>query len=65
MLLDGASDHGVIEALYLRDPEDNGVELYWYLNETDGQARAGELAMHTRLLDLDSLHAEPELDRQP
>ena len=27
--LDGASDHGVSEALYLRDPDDNGVELYW------------------------------------
>ena len=27
--LEGASDHGVSEALYLRDPDDNGVELYW------------------------------------
>ncbi|MBD0291747.1 MAG: glyoxalase, partial [Thermoleophilia bacterium] len=27
--LDGASDHGVSEALYLRDPDGNGVELYW------------------------------------
>ena len=27
--LDGASDHGVSEALYLRDPDENGVELYW------------------------------------
>src|ERR1700747_896774 len=27
--LDGASDHGVSEALYLRDPDDNGIELYW------------------------------------
>src|ERR1700682_1705484 len=27
--LDGASDHGVSEALYLRDPDQNGVELYW------------------------------------
>ena len=29
ILLEGASDHGVSEALYLRDPDDNGVELYW------------------------------------
>lgn len=29
ILLDGASDHGVSEAIYLRDPDDNGVELYW------------------------------------
>ena len=27
--LDGASDHGVSEAIYLRDPDGNGVELYW------------------------------------
>src|SRR5688572_33378300 len=29
IVLDGASDHGVSEAIYLRDPDDNGVELYW------------------------------------
>src|SRR5450432_3515781 len=60
--LDGASDHGVSEALYLRDPDQNGVELYcdrpvdeWPL------APSGELTMFTAPLDLDALLAEPEL----
>ena len=57
--LDGASDHGVSEALYLRDPDGNGVELscdrprdQWPRDET------GATAMFTRLLDLDGLLAE-------
>jgi len=57
--LDGASDHGVSEALYLRDPDDNGVELYW--DRPPGQwprTAAGELAMFTRHLDLDNLLKE-------
>ncbi len=58
--LDGASDHGVSEALYLRDPEENGVELYWDRPEAlwprDAQ---GAIAMHTRRLDLQGLLAEP------
>ena len=36
--LDGASDHGVSEALYLRDPDENGVELYWDRPERNGRA---------------------------
>jgi catechol 2,3-dioxygenase len=59
--LDGASDHGVSEALYLRDPDSNGVELYrdrlraeWPLNPD------GSLRMYTAPLDLDSLLREPE-----
>jgi catechol 2,3-dioxygenase len=54
--LDGASDHGVSEALYLRDPDGNGVELYWD-RPTDGWPRAedGSLAMFTRPLDLEAL----------
>ncbi len=54
--LDGASDHGVSEALYLSDPDRNGVELYWdrpaeqWPRETDGT-----LAMVTRRLDLEEL----------
>ena len=57
--LDGASDHGVSEALYLRDPDDNGVELYWD-RPKDSWPRGpkGQLAMFTRPLDLDSLLAE-------
>jgi len=54
--LDGASDHGVSEALYLRDPDGNGVELYWDRpQESWPRSADGKLAMHTRRLDLDSL----------
>jgi catechol 2,3-dioxygenase len=54
--LDGASDHGVSEALYLRDPDDNGVELYRDRPETEWPRTAdGTLAMFTRRLDLDDL----------
>jgi catechol 2,3-dioxygenase len=58
--LDGASDHGVSEALYLRDPDGNGVELYrdrpredWPRSE-DGEG----VSMFTRRLDLNGLLAE-------
>ncbi len=57
--LDGASDHGVSEALYLRDPDQNGVELYWDKPEAqwprDEDSRIG---MFTRRLDLNALRAE-------
>jgi catechol 2,3-dioxygenase len=54
--LDGASDHGVSEALYLRDPDQNGLELYWDRpKEQWPRAANGELQMFTRPLDLDSL----------
>ena len=54
--LDGASDHGVSEALYLRDPDGNGVELYWDRPEKEWPRTAeGHLAMHTRALDLPEL----------
>jgi catechol 2,3-dioxygenase len=57
--LDGASDHGVSEALYLRDPDDNGVELYWDRPRTLWPRDAnGQLAMYTRALDLQGLLAE-------
>src|SRR3954463_13065708 len=59
--LDGASDHGVSEALYLRDPDENGVELYWDRPEAAWPRTAeGELAMFTRPLDLQALlsHAD-------
>jgi catechol 2,3-dioxygenase len=59
--LDGASDHGVSEALYLRDPDENGVELYrdrprdeWPRDESGG------LTMYTMPLDLQSLLEEAE-----
>ncbi len=54
--LDGASDHGVSQALYLRDPDQNGVELYWDRPEADWpRTPTGELAMVTERLDLDAL----------
>jgi catechol 2,3-dioxygenase len=54
--LEGASDHGVSEALYLRDPDNNGVELYWDRpQEAWPRTADGGLAMYTRPLDLDSL----------
>ncbi len=57
--LDGASDHGVSEALYLRDPDGNGLELYRDRPEAEWpRTPEGELAMHTRRLDLRSLLAE-------
>jgi catechol 2,3-dioxygenase len=62
IVLDGASDHGVSEALYLSDPDRNGVELYWdrpadqWPRKTDGG-----LAMFNRRLDLDGLLGEAPL----
>src|SRR5690242_16397180 len=57
--LDGASDHGVSEALYLRDPDDNGVELYWDRPpEQWPHAADGSLAMYSRQLDLEGLLRE-------
>ncbi len=57
--LEGASDHGVSEALYLRDPDDNGVELYWDRPQEEWpRTSEGGLAMFTRPLDLDGLLKE-------
>jgi catechol 2,3-dioxygenase len=57
--LDGASDHGVSEALYLRDPDENGVELYWDRPPAEWPRDAkGELAMVTEPLDLAALLRE-------
>ncbi|MGZ5529072.1 MAG: VOC family protein, partial [Limisphaerales bacterium] len=57
--LEGASDHGVSEALYLRDPDNNGVELYWDRPQDQWPHDAqGNLQMFTKHLNLDSLLAE-------
>lgn len=57
--IDGASDHGVSEALYLRDPDDNGVELYWDRPQDEWpRTPEGGLSMVTRPLDVDGLLAE-------
>jgi len=54
--LDGAADHGVSEALYLRDPDNNGVELYWDRPKEQWPLDAeGNLSMYTRPLDLEEL----------
>jgi catechol 2,3-dioxygenase len=54
--LDGVADHGVSEALYLRDPDGNGVELYWDRpKEKWPRTENGKLQMFTRYLDLDDL----------
>jgi catechol 2,3-dioxygenase len=59
--LEGASDHGVSQALYLRDPDDNGVELYWDRPQAEWPRNAdGGLAMFTHRLDLADLLKEPE-----
>jgi len=59
--LTGAADHGVSEALYLNDPDGNGVELYWDRPREQWPRYAdGALAMYTRQLDLEGLLAEPE-----
>ena len=57
--LDGASDHGVSEALYLRDPDGNGIELYRDRPRDDWpRSSEGELLMVTRRLDLSGLLGE-------
>src|SRR3979411_3125105 len=54
--LDGAREPGVSEALYLRDPDENGVELYWDRpSEQWPRKEDGSLAMFTRRLDLEDL----------
>jgi catechol 2,3-dioxygenase len=56
--LEGASDHGVSEALYLQDPDRNGIELYWDRPESEWPRDAeGNLRMVTKPLDLNDLLA--------
>ncbi len=57
--IEGASDHGVSHAIYLRDPDQNGVEIYCDLPRDRWPKDAdGELVMYTRPLDLEKLMAE-------
>ena len=59
--LDGAADHGVSEALYLHDPDLNGVELYWDRPEPEWpRDPSGNLTMYTHPLDLKGLLAAHE-----
>jgi catechol 2,3-dioxygenase len=60
--LDGAADHGVSQALYLRDPDGNGVELYWDRPQDQWpRNERGELQMFTHPLDLRDLLSEPPI----
>jgi catechol 2,3-dioxygenase len=64
--LTGAADHGVSEALYLNDPDGNGVELYWDRPPSQWpRTPDGTLAMYTRPLDLQSLLGEPAASGVP
>jgi len=64
--LEGAADHGVSEALYLRDPDGNGVELYRDRPESEWPRNAdGSLTMYTRRLDLEDLLAEATAGSEP
>jgi catechol 2,3-dioxygenase len=54
----GASDHGVSEAIYLSDPDGNGIELYWDRPREEWPHKEGELEMYTKPLDLQGLLAE-------
>jgi len=57
--LEGAADHGVSESIYLRDPDDNGVELYCDKpKELWPRDARGHLSMYTRMLDLNKLLSE-------
>jgi catechol 2,3-dioxygenase len=57
--LAGASDHGVSEALYLSDPDGNGIELYWDRpKELWPRDATGQIEMFTQRLDLENLLAE-------
>jgi catechol 2,3-dioxygenase len=59
--LDGAADHGVSEALYLHDPDGNGIELYWDRPKDQWPRKPdGSIEMYTRRLDLQSLLREAE-----
>ncbi len=54
--ISGVSDHGVSEAIYLRDPDNNGIELYWDKPREDWPKKEnGELEMYTKPLDIQSL----------
>ena len=57
--ISGASDHGVSEAIYLNDPDQNGVELYWDRPRKEwSQKEDGSIELFTRQLDVDGLLAE-------
>ena len=56
--IDGASDHGTHEAIYLHDPDHNGIELAWDRDPSEWPRREGELSFTRRPLDFGGLMAE-------
>jgi len=61
--IDGASDHGVSEAIYLRDPDENGVELYWDRPKDEWPTDPdGKLTMFTKRLDIEGLLSEKPIE---
>lgn len=60
--IDGASDHGVSEAIYLHDPDGNGIEIYVDRPKSEWPMRDGHLSMTMAPLDLENLLAELELE---
>ncbi len=58
--IDGASDHGTHEAIYLRDPDHNGIELAWDRDRAEWPRTGGELTFTRKPLDFDGLLAEIE-----
>jgi catechol 2,3-dioxygenase len=58
--IDGASDHGTHEALYLHDPDFNGIELAWDRDPSEWPRKGDQLVFTTQYLDLDGLLAEVE-----
>lgn len=56
--IDGAADHGVSEAIYFRDPDQNGIEIYHDRPESQWPRKDGQIAMVSDPLDLDNLLAE-------
>lgn len=58
--IDGASDHGTHEAIYLRDPDSNGIELAWDRDQSEWPRKGEELTFTRRPLDFDGLLAELE-----
>jgi len=64
--IEGASDHGVSEAIYLRDPDGNGLELYCDRPQAEWPRAGGQLQMTTKPLNLDGLLAElHDFERKP
>jgi catechol 2,3-dioxygenase len=56
--IDGASDHGTHEAIYLHDPDHNGIELAWDRDPSEWPRRGDDLTFTRRPLDFDGLMAE-------